>query len=261
MSDILKKIVAHKRLELEAARRKVSLQDVRKMADDTALALPFLGQFSKTDINIIAEVKKASPSAGVIREDFDAVKIAHLYEDNGAQALSVLTDEKFFQGHLDFLRKIRKAVKLPVLRKDFTIDEYQIYEGRAAGADAILLIAAVLDDLQLSDYHELVIELGMTPLVEVHDSAELTRAAFLPLKLLGVNNRNLKTFVTTLDTTLDLQEKAPPGVPVISESGLKDHATLLRLKEAGVSGFLIGETFMRANDIGKKLREMLGTSP
>lgn len=258
MADILDKIVAYKRGELEHARRQLSIKDVRDMACDSEPARNFLAGFNKTELNIIAEVKKASPSAGVIREGFDPVAIAHSYEEGGAKALSVLTDEHFFQGHLDYLKAIKKAVKLPALRKDFTLDQYQIYEARAAGADAILLIVAILEAAQIKDYAELAFELGMTALIEVHDLHELETAIKAKAKLIGVNNRDLRTFTTNIETTIELLAKCPKEIPLISESGLKDHETLVKLHAAGASGFLIGEAFMRADNISEALRRMLG---
>lgn len=254
---MLKKIVEYKRLELEHKKRQVSLQDVKLKALDNESARPFLKFFKKSDINIIAEVKKASPSKGVICANFKPVETAKIYEQNGAKAVSVLTDEKFFQGHLDFLSDIKKSISLPVLRKDFTIDEYHIYEGRAAGADAILLNLNILDDYEISDFHALVLDLSMMPLVEVHDQKELARARKLPLQLLGINNRYLDTFDVDIRTTTDLLKHIPDEIPVISESGLKDHETLVKLKEEGVAGFLIGESLMKEKNIGKKLRELM----
>ncbi len=258
MADILGKIVDYKRSELEHARRQLSIKDVRDMACDSEPARNFLAGFNKTELNVIAEVKKASPSAGIIRADFDPVTIAHSYEEGGAKALSVLTDEHFFQGHLDYLKAIKKAVKLPTLRKDFTLDQYQIYEARAAGADAILLIVAILEEAQIKDYAELASELGMTALIEVHDANELETAINAKAKLIGVNNRDLRTFTTNIETTVELLAKCPKEIPLISESGLKDHQTLIKLHKAGASGFLIGEAFMRADNISDALRRMLG---
>jgi indole-3-glycerol phosphate synthase len=258
MADILNKIVDYKRGELEHARRQISIKDVRNMACDSEPARNFLAGFNKTDLNIIAEVKKASPSAGVIRKFFDPVAIARSYEEGGAKALSVLTDEHFFQGHLDYLNAIKKVVKLPALRKDFTLDQYQIYEARAAGADAILLIVAILEEQQIKDYVQLAFELGMTALVEVHDARELEMAVNAKAKLLGVNNRDLRTFTTNIETTLELLARCPKEIPLISESGLKDHDTLTKLHKAGAFGFLIGESFMREDNVEAALRRMLG---
>jgi indole-3-glycerol phosphate synthase len=260
---ILQKIVDYKKQELDYIRRRVSLKDLMKKVGDNAPARSFLKNFDD-GINIIAEVKKASPSAGVIREDFDPVEIARVYVENGARALSVLTDEHFFQGHIDYLRRIREKLgdmptALPLLRKDFTLGEYHVFEARASGADAVLLIVSALDKFQLKDYRRLAIELGMSALVEVHDRDDLDTAISIGAELIGINNRDLKTFKTDPQTTIDLMEhlgrmSKPPCV--ISESGLRDRETLLDLKGRGVKGFLIGESLMREKDFGKKLREL-----
>lgn len=205
-------------------------------------------------VAIIAEVKKASPSKGVIREDFDPVAIARNYEQSGAQAVSVLTDVDFFQGSLLYLMQVRQAVKLPVLRKDFLIDPLQIEEAQAHGADAVLLIAAILDLHQLQDYQACAFELGMDVLVEVHDEKELELAMAADSRLIGINNRNLQDFSMDLNTTFRLKKMIPAGIPVVSESGLRDQADLRRLAEAGVTAALIGETLMRAGSPGDVLQ-------
>jgi len=259
MATYLDKIVDYKKEELEAARRKTSQKDLELKAADSDVARPFLKNFQNGKINIIAEVKKASPSAGVIRPDFNPVDIAHIYEDYGAKALSVLTDENFFQGSLDYLIKIKKAVGLPCLRKDFTLHQYHIFEARAHGADAILLIAAILEPAQLKDYSDLASELGMTTLFEIHDENDWKKISALNPKLVGVNNRNLQTFETKLEASTELRpllEKVPTR---ISESGLKTHDDLVKLLEAGYQGFLIGETLMREQNIGSKFKEMIGS--
>lgn len=278
---MLDKILDYKKLELEHIRRRVSLKDVQKKAADAGPAKPLLSRFDD-GINIIAEVKKASPSAGVIREDFNAIDIATIYAESGAKALSVLTDEKFFKGSLENLIRIKAHFQkihqdpLPILRKDFTLGEYHIFETRGAGADAILLIVAALDDFQLKDYQEIASELGLTVLVEVHDKDELDRALKIKPALLGINNRNLKTFETDIQTTKELKvhldetykyllpyangNAKPPRV--ISESGLKDRDTILDLKKSGVDGFLIGESLMREKDFGAKLKNLIqGDTP
>lgn len=257
MRSTLKKIIEYKKEELASRRRKVSLKDVQLKADDAPPAWPFLAGFKEGEVNIIAEVKKASPSAGIIRSDFSPVNIAILYEEFGARAISVLTDENFFKGSLDFLTRIKQHVSLPCLRKDFTLDEYHVFEARGAGADAVLLIAAVLDKPQLKDYHKLIEELGMTPLVEVHDEKDLAKVQSIPPKLIGINNRNLHTFETSLDTSLELSSKTPEGATLISESGLKSHQDLVDLTAVGFSGFLIGEALMREEDVGGKLKEFI----
>lgn len=205
-------------------------------------------------VAIIAEVKKASPSKGVIREDFDPVAIARNYEQSGAQAVSVLTDVDFFQGSLLYLMQVRQAVKLPVLRKDFLIDALQIEEAHAHGADAILLIAAILDLHQLQDYQVCAVELGMDVLVEVHDEKELELALAADSRLIGINNRNLQDFSMDLNTTFRLKKMIPAGIPVVSESGLRDQADIRWLEEAGVTAALIGETLMRAGSPGDVLQ-------
>jgi indole-3-glycerol phosphate synthase len=206
---------------------------------------------------VIAEIKKASPSKGVIRKDFNHLEIAEIYEKNGASALSVLTDRNFFQGSIDYLSEIRHHVSIPLLRKDFVFDEYQIFEARGYGADAVLLIAAVLDDKELHDFVELAFNLGMAPLVEVHDEAELERTLKTKAELIGINNRNLQTFKTDLNTTIRLIDRIPDDKIVISESGINTKDDVNFLKNAGVDAFLIGEALMREADIGKKLREFV----
>lgn len=263
--EFLQKIIAYKRQELEGKRRKHSLKDVQLMAADVEPARAFLKNFKSPVgarhavplLNIIAEIKKASPSAGVIRADFNPVELATMYEDNGAVAVSVLTDEHFFQGHLDHLKEVRSAIQLPLLRKDFTLHEYHIYQGRAYGADAILLIAAILDDHQLKDYQKLISELGMTALVEVHSQNELDHALKQNTKLIGINNRNLNDFSVKIETTLELLKHNELEVSVISESGLTDHKTLVELSRAGVAGFLIGEALLKEKNPGTKLRDFL----
>lgn len=253
---ILNKIIEYKKLELEADARKISLVDIKKRVSDVESARSFMQAFESDDIHIIAEIKKASPSAGVIRENFDPVLIAKEYEQAGASSLSVLTDQNFFQGSLDYLTAVKSKVQLPVLRKDFTIDEYHIYQARAFGADAVLLIVAALDDFQLKDYIDLIKELGMTSLVEVHNQQEYQRIQCLPLDLLGINNRNLKTFETSIDVTKGLLKNNSIPFKVVSESGLKTHNQLKELKNLGISAFLIGETLMRSDSISHKMVEI-----
>jgi len=209
-------------------------------------------------IALIAEVKKASPSAGVIRPDFDPVQIARDYEAAGASCLSVLTDEKFFQGSLDYLRQIRAAVKLPLLRKDFIIDEYQIHEARVAGADAVLLIAACLEKQQIEDYLGIARLLGLDVLVESHTYKELDKALRAGATLVGINNRDLTTFTVSLQTTLNLLKDIPDDSTVVSESGIRTRDDVVKLHQAGVDAVLVGESLMREKDIGKKVKELLG---
>jgi indole-3-glycerol phosphate synthase len=209
-------------------------------------------------IALIAEVKKASPSAGIICNDFDPVRIAKEYETAGANCLSVLTDERFFQGSLDYLRQIRAAVKLPLLRKDFIIDERQILEAIEWGADAILLIVSILSDGQLKKFHSLATEAGLAALVEVHDAAELERALKLGAELIGVNNRDLKTFTVDLGTTEKLAGKLSEEKILVAESGIHTRADVERLRKCGARAILVGESLLRGGDIGKKVRELLG---
>ncbi len=257
--NTLAQIIDYKKQELASHRRKISFKDVQKKADDAESPRFFLKNFKKEAINIIAEIKKASPSAGVIRPDFRPLDIARIYEDNGARALSVLTDEHFFQGSLSILTQTKAQVALPCLRKDFTLDAYHVYEARGAGADAILLIAAVLEPSQLKDYRDLANELGMETLFEIHDPNEWKKIELINPALLGVNNRNLQTFETSLKTSLDLIDVIRGERTVVSESGLNDRDDLLTLQQAGFDGFLIGETLMREKDIGKKLKQLVSS--
>ncbi len=256
----LDKIVDYKRQELEAVRRKVSSKDVRSMAEDAEPARGFIDALRKPGVRIIAEVKKASPSAGVIRTDFDPVGIAASYEDNGAAGLSILTDEHFFQGSLKYLEDIRTRVKIPCLRKDFTLDAYHVYEARAHGADAVLLIVRILENGQIKDYAALAEDLGMAALVEVHDDADMDRAKKAGARLVGINNRNLDTLDVDLKTTLDLSKKAPKDAILVSESGISTPDHIRRIRDAGVNAFLIGESLLRTADPGKTLKELLNSS-
>lgn len=253
---ILDRITEHKKLEV--ARRKALAGSAWDLsASDRGLASA-LRRGEGEPPRIIAEVKKASPSKGIIRPDFDPVAIARSYESAGAAAISVLTDEEFFQGHLDYLTDCREAVSLPVLRKDFTIDEFQIFEARHAGADAVLLIAALLDTGKLTDFRLLAESLGMTALVEVHDEVELESALASGAAVIGINNRNLQTFEVTLDTTFRLAPRIPPGKVIVSESGIATNDDLRLLADAGVYAALVGESLMRAADPGEKLKELTG---
>ncbi|MBI3704087.1 MAG: indole-3-glycerol phosphate synthase TrpC [Rhizobiales bacterium] len=259
MSDILQRIVASKRQEIERCRAEVTERQLESRLAQAPPTRNFRAALERgPGLGIIAEVKKASPSAGVLRADFDPVAIARIYEANGAGAISVLTDEPFFQGHLSYLTAIRQAVALPVLRKDFILDRYQVVEARVAGADAVLLIAEILGAQELPTLLKQVGDLGMEALVELYDRANLPRVLDAGATLIGVNNRNLRTFVTSLDHTLDLVRDIPPGCCLVSESGIRTRADIERLEAAGVQAVLIGETFMRADDIGQKLRELRG---
>jgi indole-3-glycerol phosphate synthase len=209
-------------------------------------------------VRVVAEVKKASPSAGVIRSDFDPVAIARTYEANGAACVSVLTDEPSFQGHLSYLQKIREAIRLPLLRKDFLLDRYQLLEARCAGADAVLLIAEILPGDDLPHLLTQATELGLQALVELYDSDNLPRVLASGARLIGVNNRDLRTFHTRLEHTLELAKEMPPDVCLVSESGIRGRADVERLAAAGVRAVLVGETLMRAADVGAKLHELTG---
>ena len=257
MSDILEKIVAVKHQEVAAAQRRKPLAAVRSDAESRVLTRDFVGAMrSKIAAGhpaVIAEIKKASPSKGVLREEFIPADIAQSYAEHGAACLSVLTDVEFFQGSVDFLKQARASCQLPVLRKDFMVDAYQIYESRAMGADAVLLIAACLDDAQMKDFEAIARNLDMAVLVEVHDQAELERALKLQTPLIGVNNRNLKTFAVSLDTTLSLRAQVPADRILVTESGIQTRDDVLRMGAAGVGAFLVGEAFMRASEPGEAL--------
>ncbi|MFQ5733228.1 MAG: indole-3-glycerol phosphate synthase TrpC [Planctomycetaceae bacterium] len=261
MSTILDDILAHKGKELEAAKRARSEADLTARIADAPPVRDFAGAIAAArGVALIAEVKKASPSVGVIREDFDPVPIAGIYASHGASCISVLTDERFFQGRLQDLEDVRATVAIPVLRKDFLIDPYQVLEARAAGADCILLIAECLDDCGLRELHDLAAEFGMESLIEIYEPDNLDRVLELEPKLLGVNNRNLTTFVTDLDHTLSLRRRIPDDVLLVSESGIRTRDDVERLQSAGVAGILVGETLMRSPDIGRQVDELLGRS-
>ncbi|HEX9020133.1 MAG TPA: indole-3-glycerol phosphate synthase TrpC [Nitrospirota bacterium] len=256
---ILDEIIADKKEELSGTKRRISLSDVKTKAADAGSARGFGKALAGgKDIRLIAEVKKASPSKGVIREDFDPMKIAGAYEKAGAACLSVLTEQKYFQGSLDYLGMIRRAVGLPLLRKDFIIDEYQIFETRAAGADAVLLIAACLERRQLEDFIGTAAGIGLDILVESHTYKELDKSLLAGAMLVGINNRDLSTFTVSLQTTFDLLKDVPEDRIVVSESGIKTRDDVVKLQGAGVNAVLVGETLMREKDIGKKVRELLG---
>ncbi len=262
MSDILDKIIAVKREEVAAATKRKSLAVVRADAESRVLTRDFVGalkaKIAAGKPAVIAEIKKASPSKGVLREDFIPADIAQSYAEHGAACLSVLTDVQFFQGEVDYLKQARASCQLPVLRKDFMVDPYQIYESRAMGADCILLIAACLDDAQMKDLEAIARSLDMAVLVEVHDGAELERALKLQTPLIGINNRNLKTFEVTLDTTLSLKAQVPADRLLVTESGILNRDDVLRMGAAGVNAFLVGEAFMRAPDPGEALAALFG---
>jgi indole-3-glycerol phosphate synthase len=262
MSDILNKIVAVKLQEVAAAKTRKSLELVRADAESRVLTRDFVAairaKIAEGKPAVIAEIKKASPSKGVIREDFIPADIAQSYAEFGAACLSVLTDVQFFQGSVDYLKQARASCQLPVLRKDFMVDAYQIYESRCMGADAILLIAACLDDAQMKDMEAIALGLDMAVLVEVHDQAELERALRLKTPLIGINNRNLKTFEVSLDTTLALRSQVPAERILVTESGIHTRDDVLRMGAAGVNAFLVGEAFMRVPEPGEALEALFG---
>jgi indole-3-glycerol phosphate synthase len=260
MSDILTTILSRKADEIAERSARVPLADLRARAGDASPTRGFAdalnAMIAQGDPAVIAEVKKASPSKGVIRPDFRPADIAVSYEFGGAACLSVLTDVDFFQGADDYLRQAREACTLPVLRKDFTVDPYQVYEARVLGADCILLIVAALDDAQLVELSGLAMQLGMDVLVEVHDIDELERALQVPVPLVGINNRNLRTFDVSLETTLAMKDAVPRDRLLVTESGILVPDDVATMRAAGVNAFLVGETFMRAEEPGEALRQL-----
>jgi indole-3-glycerol phosphate synthase len=259
MATILDEIVAAKRFEIEAAKVERSEADLERAVANLPTTRDFTAALNQAgQVNIIAEVKKASPSAGIIREDFNPVVIATTYEAHGAAAISVLTDEPFFQGRLKYLTAIHASVALPVLRKDFILERYQLLEARAAGADAALLIAECLPGNELAELQRAADEIGLHTLVELHDADQLERVLDCGAKVIGINNRDLRTFVTRLEHTLELAERIPADRIVVGESGIRTHADLQRLQSGGVHAVLVGESLMRAPDIGAALDELRG---
>ncbi|WP_298934300.1 indole-3-glycerol phosphate synthase TrpC [uncultured Ramlibacter sp.] len=266
MSDILNKIIAVKHEEIAAAKQRVSLEAMRADANSRVLTRDFEGALRKKiaagQAAVIAEIKKASPSKGVLRADFIPADIAQSYAEGdgktSAACLSVLTDRQFFQGEPDFLKQARASCELPVLRKDFIVDPYQVYESRSMGADCILLIAACLQDGQMAEMEAIARSLDMAVLVEVHDAAELERALKLKTPLVGINNRNLRTFEVTLDTTLAMLKDVPADRLLVTESGILQQADVHKMRAAGVNAFLVGEAFMRADEPGDALAALFG---
>lgn len=258
--DILKKILSRKLEEITDACEKTSLRQLSQLAADASAVRGFVQALHKRidagDPAIIAEIKKASPSKGVIREDFDPAAIAKSYSDGGAACLSVLTDRDFFQGSPEYLQSARNACDLPVIRKDFIVDEYQVYEARAMHADCILLIVAALGDAQMAELNGLANHLGMDVLIEAHDAEELERALMVSPSLVGINNRDLRTFDVSLGTTLDLLEQIPDDCLVVTESGILTTADVALMRDKDVNAFLVGEAFMRAEDPGARMREL-----
>jgi indole-3-glycerol phosphate synthase len=260
----LDRIVAVKQQEVEALTQRFSLREIEREVAALPACRDFLGALSirrKRPLGLIAEVKKASPSKGLIRPDFDPAAIARAYEESGADCLSVLTDESFFQGSNEVLKMVRGTVDVPILRKDFTIDYRQIYEARAIGADAVLLIAAILTDERMKEFLALAKDLGLTALVEVHDREELERVLELDAKLVGINNRNLRTFVTDLKTTEQLISLIPADRTIVSESGIALPADAAYLAGIGAQAVLVGEHFMRQPDVGAAVRELFAELP
>ena len=262
MSDILQRILARKREEIDDRRARVSERDLQRRLADAPPVRGFgaalRAKVAAGSAAVIAEIKKASPSKGVMRADFRPAEIAASYAAGGAACLSVLTDVDFFQGADAYLQQARASCALPVLRKDFTVDAYQVYEARALGADCILLIVAALEDRDLRELATLAQSLGLDVLVEVHDGAELDRALATGTTLIGINNRNLRTFDTRLETTLELRDRVPADRLLVTESGIHTRADVAQMRAAGVHAFLVGEAFMRADDPGAELRRLFG---
>jgi indole-3-glycerol phosphate synthase len=261
-NSILDEIVASKWREVAAARQRMPLDEMEHQAAEAPPPRDFRGALTGPGpIQLIAEVKKASPSAKVIRADFDPIAIARTYQAHGAACLSVLTDAPYFQGHLSYLARIRASVAIPLLRKDFIVDEYQVVEARLAGADAILLIAEILDDAQLVGLQARARALGMTALVEFHEEENLPRVVASGANLVGINNRDLKRFATDLERTFRLRDQIPSEVTLVSESGIRTRRDVERLEAAGISAILVGETLMRADDVGRAVERLLGLAP
>lgn len=259
--DILQKILAQKHLEITERSTQCSLEALREKATDCSSTRGFIHALQtkvrQQQTAVIAEIKKASPSKGLIRPDFEPAAIAKSYETGGATCLSVLTDQNFFQGSESYLKAARQACQLPVLRKDFMIDPYQIYEARVIGADCVLLIVSALSETDLHNLYELSLNLGLDVLIEVHDEKELETALALKPAIIGINNRNLRTFETSLKTTIELNQKIPENILVITESGIHTHADVQLMRDNNIHTFLIGEAFMRAKDPGQQLQELL----
>lgn len=255
---ILDTIINRKQKELQAEQGQVPLATLKSQLEDLPPTKDFKRALVKSDsIHLIAEVKKKSPSKGIIREDFDPVKIAKIYAENGAAAISVLTDEYFFAGKLKYLSAIRETVEIPLLRKDFTIDPYHIYQARVSGADVILLIVAALTKKQLHEFMDIASSMSLASLVEVHTEAELEIALDVGAEIIGINNRDLRSFHTDIETTFKLREFIPKGKVVVSESGIYTRDDVEALGDAGVNAILVGESLMRSPDIGKKVRELI----
>jgi indole-3-glycerol phosphate synthase len=256
---ILTKIIEEKKKEVEIAKERLPLSSIQKQLTVLPSSRGFRQTISKEhDIVLIGEIKKASPSSGLLRRDFDPVRIAQVYRAYGARALSILTDEKFFQGKLAYVDAVRREVYLPILRKDFIIDKYQIYESKLYGADAVLLIADLLSRSELFQFLEICKNLAMDAVVEIHNEEDLNKSLSVDSQVIGINNRNLHTFEVNLEVTSNLIGSIPEDKTIISESGIKTYEDVMFLKSLGVNAVLIGETFMRSDDIGSKVRELMG---
>jgi indole-3-glycerol phosphate synthase len=261
LSDILAKICATTRETIAAAKVQTPIEELQARLADAPPVRDFVASLKAApDIGLIAEVKKASPSAGLIREDFDPVVIAQTYAQAGAACISCLTDEPYFQGKLEYLSAIRQVVEIPIMRKDFILDRYQVVEARAAGADCILLIAECLNDCEMRDLYFFASELGMECLIELYEPENLDRVLKLDAPLVGINNRNLRTFVTDLNHTIELGKQIPDSTVLVAESGIRNRADVQHLKAGGARAILVGETLMRQDDISAKVREMIGVN-
>lgn len=260
MKNILNEIYQHKLIEVRNRKKILSVAEICAQTKCMEKPKNFFAALKKKDdkneVALICEIKKASPSHGLIREDFDAVEIAKAYEKGGASCLSILTDEKYFQGKNEYLQAVRNVSSLPILRKDFIVDTYQIYEAKMLGADCILLIVAMLDDAKLKELEQCAIDAGLSVLIEVHSESELQRASKLKSKLLGINNRDLKTLEVKLETSLELADMVPNDFVLVSESGIKSSVDIELLQQAGINCFLIGEHFMRQKDITKSVKDI-----
>jgi len=257
--DILREIVSYKKKRVAEKKEKIPLAKLKDRIDTLPPARDFKGAISLPGkISLICEIKRASPSSGLILRDFHPKKIAQIYDKNGAAAISVLTEDKYFQGDVLHLFSVKQSVNIPILRKDFIIDEYQLYESRAFGADALLLIASILDGARISQFVKITKNLGMEALVEVHSGEDLEKVLSTPAEIIGINNRNLKDFTVDLNVTKELRKKIPREKIVVSESGIKTREDVLLLKNTGINAILIGQVLLESEDIGRKLEE-LGT--
>lgn len=254
---ILDEIIENKRKEVEERKKELPIELLETHIEIAAPSRKFSDAIRRSGISLIAEIKKASPSAGLIREDFNLGEIAESYEQNGASAISILTESKYFQGSLDHLRKVRKMVSLPLLRKDFILDEYQIYESRTCGADAVLLIVSIVEG-ELDAYLKVAADLGMSALVEVHNESELEKALDAGAEIIGVNNRNLRTLEVNLNVCIRLVPLIPEGKIVVAESGIHNRKDVVELEKLNIDAVLVGEALMKSSDVGAKVRELLG---